>query len=302
MAAVLLGQLFAYPIHPERWARPKGDRGYRVTNGFDGPDYLNGGKHRATDVGNYRTGDPVLMPVDGMARGLRHTDGALGIEVILGGMVTLELWHLSLVRLPFTWSDVPAGVVIGATGNSGANLPDGSPMPQHTHIALKRDGMPFDVEPHLPMPERAARPIILDGEADDVKIPGRFLRHVQNRRAVLTTDSHFREGVEAGADASLGVLKAGTLLFPIYVTVGRAVGTAPDAAEWHGALAYVNGAYHLGHVHSSVLPRTEDGQAVRLDPIEAVDCSRQDNALAAIATAADGAAQAIAVIQRSAKP
>lgn len=147
--SILLGPIFAYPLHPQSWPRPRGSIDYRVTNTFDGPDYLNGGKHRAVDVGNFRRGDSLHAPLNCVAHGLRHTDGALGVRFSLGFGMTLELWHLDRVDVPSNGAVVRQGQVVGATGATGARLPNGQPMPAHTHVAMKRDGEPFDPEPHL---------------------------------------------------------------------------------------------------------------------------------------------------------
>lgn len=301
MTAVTLGSMFSYPLHVASWQRPKGNVDYRVTNPFDGPDFLNGGKHEATDVGNTRLGDTIRAPMACAAMGMRHTDSALGVRFNLGYGVTIDLWHLSKTLTVGKWQPLAKGQACGATGNTGARLPDGSPMPAHTHIAASRNGVPFDVEPYLPMVERAAIPLPLTEESD-VVIPGKFLRHVQNRRATVTTDSHFR--ASGGTDDSLGVLPAGTVLYPVWVTELRAVGTAPDRSEWYGAAAYVGGKYQAGVVHSSVLPRTADGSGVLLEPIEAADCSVQETTIAQLrskiaraGTANAGAMQAQTAVQ-----
>jgi hypothetical protein len=291
MASITLGNPFSYSVHPASWRRPSGSRDYRVTNPFDGPDFLNGGKHRATDVGNFRVDDTVRAPVACRGRGLRHTDGALGVDFDLGHGIVVSLWHLNATLAPIgTWQPVAQGQVVGRTGNTGARLPDGSAMPAHTHIAATRDGVPFDIERHLPMPERAALPITIATGEDDVKIRGRFLRHEQNVRTTLTADSHFRSGDDWTTD-SLGILSAGTLLYPVVTVEGRVVGTAANRAEWHGALAYVASAYHFGYVHSSVVTRFE--------PIAIADCSAQEQTIAQLRTkvsrartSAAGAAQA----------
>lgn len=123
---------------------------YRVTGQFDGVDLLNGGKHRATDVGNFGMNDPILAPITGRAKGMRHFDGALGVAYALGAEWMLELWHLNATLAPIgQWVDVTRGQVCGRTGNTGARLPDGRPMPAHTHIVLKRYGVPYDVERYL---------------------------------------------------------------------------------------------------------------------------------------------------------
>ena len=123
---------------------------YRVTGQYDGIDLLNGGKHRATDVGNFGMDDPILSPITGWAVGLRHWDSALGVRYALGNDWLLELWHLNATLAPLSkWVQVTKGQVCGRTGNTGAKLPDGSPMPAHTHIVLKRHGIPYDVERYL---------------------------------------------------------------------------------------------------------------------------------------------------------
>lgn len=283
MTALTLGSMFAYPLHVGSWKRPAGSIDYRVTNPFDGPDFLNGGTHRATDVGNTRMDDTIKAPAACAAMGLRHTDGALGVRFDLGYGVTIDLWHLSKTIFVGKWQPVARGQACGATGNSGAPLPDGSPMPAHTHIRAERNRVPFDIERYLPMVERAPIPLILSTEVSDVVIPGKFLRHVQNRRAALTSDSHFRSA--GGTDDSLGTLPAGTVLYPVWVVEARAVGTAPDKAEWYGAAAYVGGTYQSGLVHSSVLPRSADGSGVVLEPIEAADCRAQETTIAQLRTA-----------------
>lgn len=310
MTSVTLGPIFDRPLHPAPWCNYGRDRGkgadcprydYRVTNTFDGPDLVNGGLHRATDVGNAATNHPLLAPADGLGRGLRHTDGALGYEQVLGGVVTFEAWHLNRVDVPPTWTPVTRGQRVGLTGATGGRLQDGRPMPAHTHIAGKRDGLPFDIEPHLVMPERPAQPILI--EESDMLLKGRFLRHVSNRQGTITADASFRAGVLAGDNERLHVLPEGERFVPIAVVEGDPAGTDPDAREWYAGVKTSVGPTPidptLGYVHSSLLPRTPDGSGVALQLIEAADCTAQDNRIAAARTAVDGAAQAIAAAQRS---
>ena len=294
-----LASPFSYPLHVASWRRPAGSIDYRVTNTFTGPDFLNGGMHRAVDVGNFRRGDAVKAPATCRARGLRHSDGALGVRFDLGSGVVLELWHLDRVELlADRWTPVSVGQVVGVTGATGARMPDGSAMPAHTHIALFRNRLPIDPEPHLPMVERAAKPIALE---DDMQIRGKFLHHVVNREARLTVRSYFRSGVLAGADAPIGdPLPEGSLFRPVVAVEGRAAGTAADRAVWYGGIktAGVSGEV-FGYVHSSVLPRTRDGSAVAFSAIERADCSaveaelaRERTKISRARTSAQGAAQA----------
>jgi len=148
-----LQQFLAYPLHPQSWNRPAGSRDYRITNPFDGKDFINGGLHGAVDVGNFRSGDPITAPVSCMARGITHTDGAIGLFFDLGGGWQLELWHLQTRLLDTEWQQVQLGQQVGATGSSGQV--NGA----HTHIELKLSGKKQNPEPYLPMAERPAQPI-----------------------------------------------------------------------------------------------------------------------------------------------
>jgi hypothetical protein len=123
---------------------------YRVTGQYEGIDLINGGKHRATDVGNFFKDDPILSPISGMAMGMLHTDGAIGIDYPIGGGWHVQLWHLNATLAPLNQLvPVVKGQVCGRTGNTGAKLPNGSPMPAHTHIELERAGIRYDIEPYL---------------------------------------------------------------------------------------------------------------------------------------------------------
>lgn len=151
-----LGNLFRYPIHPITWNRPANNRDYRVTNPFIGQDLINGGIHRAVDVGNFRRGDPIYAPAKCLARGIQHSDGAKGVIFDLGGEWSLEAWHLDKVHLGTGYLPVVAGALVGLTGASGRV------SGAHTHIELKHRAIKIDVEPYLPMPERAAQPIPME--------------------------------------------------------------------------------------------------------------------------------------------
>lgn len=165
-----LGPLFDQSLHSSEWCNYGKNRGklaecprfdYRVTNTFSGPDLVNGGTHKAVDVGNAALGYPVLMPANTRWRRATHGDGARGREIDLGGGYLLGLWHLAidpadpaktLSKITTTygpWTEAHRGTVIGMTGASGGPLADGSPMPAHTHISLTLNGKPVDPEPYL---------------------------------------------------------------------------------------------------------------------------------------------------------
>ncbi len=269
------------PLHPAGWARPATGAGaddFRITQRFDDPDFywskLDPAKaalgHRATDIGNGRCGYPLVAMHGGPSRRLRDNatalgapSDALGLRIDCGFGITLEYWHLDRYALP-DGATVQAGQVIGYVGKTGLGAVC------HCHIEAKSHGIRFDPEPLMFGGSLSVQ------EDDDVKIKGKFLRHVQNRRAQLTIDAHLREGVVAGDDASLQIMPKGTTVYPVVVVEGRPVGTAPDKAAWYGALNWVaERGWVLGYYHSSVLPRTADQAGVALETIETVEVVRE---------------------------
>lgn len=181
-----LGPLFAFPLHVATWNRPiygASAADFRVTNTFDGPDLINGGQHKAIDVGNKTrlppalggntgAGEPILCPVDCLVRPLWHWDGALGLDLSLTETLTLRLWHLSKTAVAVArptgkfvsvgeWEPTLAGRIIGVTGNSGKQ-----PMPAHTHIELWHHKVRIDPHPYLLMVEQAPLPL----PEDDMKL------------------------------------------------------------------------------------------------------------------------------------
>ncbi len=273
-----LGPLFDKPLHVSSWKRPvrplKDWDAFRVTGTYDGEDLINGGLHRAVDVGNYSrwgssgVGEKILAPVDCPARGLYHFDGAKGLDLSIGPDLSLRLFHLH-TTLPVDppkgrttsagpWRLVTKGQWIGVTGNTG--LGTGA----HTHIELWHRGARIDPEPYLELVESHAIPL----PEDDMQIKGEFVRHIHNRSARVTVDSSFRTGPST-SDARIDVLGQGSLLFPICEVKGESVGTAPDKDRWYYGIktAGVEG-QQMGCVHSSVLPRSADGTSVVLQPVE----------------------------------
>ena len=155
---MILGNLFAYPLHPYTWKPPAGSRDYRVTTTYYGKDLINGGIHRAVDVGNFRTGDPVYAPVNCLASARIHFDGAIGVIFDLGNEWLLEAWHLEIAFLGQNPLPVVKGALVGRTGASGKVFGG------HTHIELKHRGIKVDPEPFLPMAERPAQAIPMEAE------------------------------------------------------------------------------------------------------------------------------------------
>lgn len=176
---MLLTNPFSYPLHVASWANygrnRRGSVDYRITNPFNGKDLVNGGKHQATDAGNTRQGDTLraLGPCRGI--GLRHFDGTLIDRLDFGSGVVIDLAHLSKILPTGRWTQLATGQAIGTTGATGPRISDGKggtmPMPAHTHIRAERHGVPFDIEPFLPMVERPAKPLPME---DDMAVPARL--------------------------------------------------------------------------------------------------------------------------------
>jgi hypothetical protein len=166
MASVSLAGLMAFPIHPSGWERPKGDLGYRITNHFDGPDLVNGGKHEATDAGNFKDGHLIRAPAGALrARAVSDKAGTKGVEIDFGSGLTVTPWHLNRVDVPASWTPVMRGQPLGLTGNSPGTYkaPNGmvKTMAKHTHLEGRRNGVKFDLEPYL-----LGQPLPLEDEMD----------------------------------------------------------------------------------------------------------------------------------------
>lgn len=167
--SLTLGPLFDQPLHPTNWQRPSSGAGtddFRVTGSFYGRDLVNGGTHGATDVGNGRTGNPVLMPASCPVRALHHFDSALGLEWMLGGGWFMEAWHLgsTLLAMPARpgsgtarskwYGHFQRGEMVGRTGATGSRVQIGGvwqPMPAHTHVQITHNGERVDPERYLQM-------------------------------------------------------------------------------------------------------------------------------------------------------
>lgn len=273
-------------------------RPYAITGQFDGIDLVNGGKHEATDVGNFGMDDPILSPIDGRGRGLYHFDTAIGVEYELGDGWSLELWHLNatlsagLTMVPGRsdvgdWIPVKRGMVCGRTGNSGA-LVNGRPMPAHTHITLERGGQPYDVEPYL-----LGRPFVTAPE-DDMRLP---LNLSAIAYGELGAGNRIRETPSLTAPYVETSAAQRVQVFGVVPGQPWAVGGKSGEA-WY----FIGLGVETGYVATALLPRIQPTTlGERLLP--AADCSAQETELQRLAskitrarTANAGARQAQAAV------
>ena len=182
--SLTLGPLYKSDLHEKPWCGYGTKRGtpgcprfdYRITAGYLDRDILNGGIHRAVDAGNASTEWPVYSPSSAPMRHLHHFDGARGREWDLGNGWSFQGWHFAAdpedppkpdkgTRAGL-WQSVQRGQRVATTGNTGADLPDGSPMPPHTHWVLSRYGVAVDPEPYLYIDGKPGMPI--EGAIDDM--------------------------------------------------------------------------------------------------------------------------------------
>lgn len=127
--------------------RPVGNTDFRVTQQFDdiNPAFPQYGQHRATDLGNFRCGDPVVAMEAGNARAIGPDQyGALGVIVRHEGDVESVYWHLNAFSIP-QGSTVPVtkGQQLGIVGSTGLGAVC------HLHIEIKVGGVKIDPEPHI---------------------------------------------------------------------------------------------------------------------------------------------------------
>lgn len=232
---------------------------FRVTQTFGSTTgYYQGRPHGAVDFGNYKCGDPVLAAADGTA--VRYVDSAKALAVVIshGSGWVSRYWHLAAWTIPAGSSRVRRGQQIGVVGNTGLGAVC------HLHFEIEHNGTKVDPWPLLSQ----NRP----PEEDDMKLAGKWIGHVANRRARLGVTARFRAAPTLSS-STLAIFPARTSFYPIAKVVGDAVGSRSDAAEWYAGINYVSTpaesggpvGWVLGYYHSSTL----EGEAgVELEAVE----------------------------------
>lgn len=220
---------------------PDQPNAFRVTQRFSdiNPAYPELGQHGAIDLGNYRCGDPVFAAESGAARTMKDSAGALIVIIKhIDGWSTVYA-HLNDFSIAEGISvSVIRGQQIGVVGSTGLG------GICHLHFETKINGVKVD-----------PWPLLEQNQEIDMKLPGKFVRHIVNRRSVLTVVSNFRAG-PSRTEESLHTYGAGTGLLPIVEVIGEKIG---DSDRWFGCFLWVSGeGYTFGMFHSSVLaPFTE---------------------------------------------
>jgi hypothetical protein len=171
------------PMPPD----PRAYETFRVTQQFGSLDgYFPGQVHGATDIGNFRCGDPAVAPINGTLRRVKDSAGALGVVITstIEPSVTWELWHLDGYTGPSTGFMV-AGTQVGIVGKTGLGAVC------HMHIECKISGRKIDPEPYL-----FGTPLVV-GE-DDVVI----CKPVREQWDVPTGTVFYVQGPEQGIPKS----------------------------------------------------------------------------------------------------
>lgn len=271
------------PVPPD----PRAYDTFRVTQQFESPDvfYQDGRTHKATDIGNFRCGDPVVAMAPGNLRRVKDNamalgavSNALGVIIDHGHGLVTEMWHLNGYSGPSS-GQVAAGQQVGIVGRTGlGNV-------CHLHVEAKRDGIRFDPEP-----------LMFGGSLtveDDMKIAN-------------------------GTPLAQGIVGPGNRLRvdPDTIAGSKVIGTDIGEAKAYYVEVYLLGvqgqAYTLngkagstytcvgvfGQVWYVATPLVTDiTQTPGIFP--EADCTALENQIAAASTAVDGAARAITAAQRS---
>lgn len=259
-----------------------------VTQQFDDPDYYWSNvpnppnplpTHRATDIGNFRCGFPIVAMAAGIARRVQDNatslgapNNALGVVIDHGGGITTEYWHLA------SWSigpgDVPvnAGQEIGKLGNTGLG------QVCHTHVEAKRNGVRIDAEPLM------FGGSITIGTEEDMKIPTGepIAQAVVGGGNRLRTDPMTTEGSRV-LDRDYFVQVYSLNVKGQAYTLG---GQTSDAYAWVGVFGQT---WFVAKPLLAQLALTDAGSALA----PKADCVALENQLARARTAVNGADQAL---------
>lgn len=172
-----------------------------VTQQFNDPDFywsnIDPAKaalgHRATDIGNFRCGYPIVAMAAGRARRVQDNatalgapNNALGIQIEHGYGIVTAYWHLA------SWSvadgaQVVAGQEIGKLGNTGLG------QVCHTHIEATRNGVRFDPEPLM-----FGGSIDIGTQEADLEIPKTLVHFIQG---VIGVGNNLRTAPSTNATA-----------------------------------------------------------------------------------------------------
>lgn len=204
----------------------------------DGIDIDNGGQPN----------DPILAMADGTV--IAAGTDSLGAKIVRldhGKGWTTGYGHLNRIDV-LRGQKVSRGQRIGTLGSTG------NVTGPHLHFdtsfnTLRRDPWP-----------------LLDQNV--MRIQGKWVSHIVNKRSELTDDSNFRSTPFSTGEV-LSIYPRGTGVIATVEVIGQKVGTAADADRWYGSWLFVaEEGYTFGYLHSSLFLRNPLNTAVLWDQIE----------------------------------
>jgi hypothetical protein len=241
------------PLHPKGQCSPASDD-FCVTQQFNDPDFYWSNidpvkaalGHRATDIGNFRCGYPIVAMAPGTAwrvqdnaTALGAATNALGIVIDHGSGVRTAYWHLA------SWTaanggPVAAGQEIGKLGNTGLGATC------HTHIEMTVNGAKVDPEPHM-----FGAPLDTSAPSEDdepVYNPADVLA-IYGQQIVTKGAANVREK-QGTSYPVLTLLPGGTQLTATARVVGE---PANGSVEWYETKVELSGQVRVAFVHSSAV-------------------------------------------------
>ena len=237
--------------------------GFRLTRGYADESMPEYGPHDGNDVGNGKSGDPIVAMRAGKVYKAYRDDasgGALIVRIDHGDGWTTGYAHMSRI-------DVAVGDQVSEGEQIGLLDSTGWVTGAHIHFDTSDPGgNRVDPWPRLRQNAEA-----------DMMIPG-YQDRIDNRQTRTTDAAKFRLDPST-SNPELAILVEGALIIPTARVKGQAVGTAPDKTDWYANVkteGLPGDEAYLGYLHSSVLTRTSDGKGVKLDPIESTGASAAD--------------------------
>lgn len=256
-----------------------------VTQQFSDPDFywskIDPAKaalgHRATDIGNFRCGYPIVAMAAGIARRVQDNaialgapNNALGVQIDHGSGVQTAYWHLA------SWSvadgaQVVAGQEIGKLGKTGLG------QVCHTHIEATVNGVRIDPEP-LMFGGSINTDVTSGGAEDDPMYNPKDVLSLYGLQLVTrgTTNIRPKQGTSY---EKLTTLPAGVTLTAAARVVGE---PANGSIEWYEIKVEL-GEVRVAYVHSSAVDVVPVASTAPADCTEQVKAARAEGVTAGTA-------------------
>ena len=214
---------------------------FRVTATFQ--HHVDGGRKPGVDIGNGKSGEPILAMADGEVTKAGLIGKAKVVRVLHDHFDdVLESGYAHLATIEVSVRDrVSRGQRIGTLGNTGTEK-------FHLHLGLKRGTTEIDAWP------------LLDQNQEGEMLKGTNPKRLFNRKGrILHDDTRFRAGPSTNDDV-LTTYAANTEIAPDFIVHGTEVDGSP---EWYGTWGNTQNGKEFGYIHASLVDE--------LTPIELVE-------------------------------